>query len=212
MYKTGHFTTKGMYVASTIVLFVHSFYLDLPIFLISILAFSLVILLPGHFLLSLLFPQSLRPQKNSENIIGLWIIPVCSIMVVSIFGFILAFQGQLNQLNVILFLFVLSLVMALPKFDKCHFNLSTSFVKGFFVGRNFGAVSKSRLLPFFLVTVVLSGLTVLDHELNQDTPWLEFYVTGENGDIDSIPPNLSVNESLELMISVVNHGFKNDLP
>ena len=60
------------------------------------------------------------------------------------------------------------------------------------------------------MTVVLSGLTALDHEFTQDTPWLEFYVTGENGDIDSIPPNLSVNESLELRISVINHGFKND--
>lgn len=58
---------------------------------------------------------------------------------------------------------------------------------------------------------MLGGFTLFDNFSNEGDPWLEFYVTGEDGKIESIPGNWSSTEPLTVRITVINHGFEEEL-
>ena len=90
MHKMKHFTTKVMYVAShpssLYTLFSRFAYFvnfNARLFAGNPTARSFSTFSP--------LPSITKPPKNSENIIGLWIVSPCSISVISIFGFILTF-------------------------------------------------------------------------------------------------------------------------
>ena len=91
-----------------------------------------------------------------------------------------------------------------------HFDLPPKIVKRSITDFPKG-ITDSPFSSIFLVSILLGSLTVFFEIDDNEIPWVEFYITSEDGNVDTIPRNWSSPEPIELVLEIVNHGVTEEL-
>ncbi len=202
-------STSQVYLISTLIIFANTFVISVPSIVLFLPACIIFLILPGHLFVSMIFPKA-DDLSEFLSIPGALAIPVISISLVSLIGFILATIGLLSS-SYITITFVLVAAAGIISgvinvdfsIDKISLRESISLIQDSFL-------HKSIFSAIFITSLLLGAVTVFLETSDSEEPWLELYVTGTDGKIDSIPYNLSVTESIDLRIEIVNHGFEDD--
>lgn len=204
-------STSKAYAVCLSVLSANTFLIELPTFVNIIPAIICLLIIPGHIFLSLMAPDFLVKQEKISDFKGLWILPVCSISIISILCFVLAVTGNLNQRIICL----LILFTTIPAIYSGHIHADLEISMPPTVKQPVREILTQPTNALFsvllIISIMLGGFTLFDNFSNEGDPWLEFYVTGEDGKIESIPGNWSSTEPLTVRITVINHGFEEEL-
>ena len=187
-----------------------SIVIGVPDLLMVISALVVVLILPGHVFFSILLPDLLSNDSDLLNSPGIWVIPVTSVSIVSLIGFLLSIFGQLNELLITLIFSTLLVIAIFSKSVEINFDLPPKIVKRSITDFPKG-ITDSPFSSIFLVSILLGSLTVFFEIDDNEIPWVEFYITSEDGNVDTIPRNWSSPEPIELVLEIVNHGVTEEL-
>jgi uncharacterized membrane protein len=171
---------------------------------------AIILLLPGHLFIGILLPDLLPRGSDFQNSPGIWAIPVTSISLVSLIGFILAIFGQLSEFWLLIIFSTMSVFAVFSPSVEINFDISSIGAKNLTSEISQG-IRGSVFTSIFLASLLLGSMTVFFEIGDTEDPWMEFYITAEDGNIDSIPRNWSSSEPIELVLEVINHGVKEEL-
>ena len=204
-------STSKVYVACLSILTANTFLLEFPVFVNILPAIICLLIIPGHIFLSIIAPNFLEKQEKIYDIKGLWILPVCSISIISMICFGLAVTGNLNQRNICLIILSISVPAIYSRHIHADFEIKMPSANGRSIREILAQPKNSPFSVLLIVSILLGGFTLFDNFTNEGDPWLEIYVTGDDGKIESIPENWSSSEPLPVRITVINHGFEEEL-
>ena len=199
----------NFYILNILILFTHHTLMGIPLILRIISSLVVLFVMPGHLFSTIFLRNSLADDGLRINGNIGQILVILSISLVCLISFIFILIGELNK-NVIVTFFLLSQSLLLAylhhnsRLDKSFF-LSLENIKIHFNWTENNL--KNRLLTgsiLFAIMVLSSSILVGQ---NDDGDWVEFYVTDTNDLVDTIPGQISVNDTLGLKIGIINHGI-----
>ncbi|MDD1747705.1 MAG: DUF1616 domain-containing protein [Methanomassiliicoccales archaeon] len=191
--------------------------------LTSLLAFVCVFFTPGYALVSAMFPgrsaslgKFLKGDESQESEMSLLergiASVVLSLLVFAIGGIILAWTpGGLNKSTVLAEVLVLNIaVSAVAIMRRFKLDKGDEFVLAFELGGSKGGklnLAEKIVLGavvVVLVVAVLAGAGVLWPGIGLE-PHTEFYITGADGSLGTLPQSLAVNANGTVLVTFVNH-------
>ena len=197
--------------------------LDISSNLTSLLAFACVFFTPGYALVSALFPgrsaslgRLIKAEEGKESEMSLLerVIAsvVLSLLVFAIVGIVLAWTpGGLDKTLVLAEVLVFNLAFsAFAIYRRFKLDKDDEFVLAFELGGRKGGklnVAEKVILgvvALTLVVAVLAGAGLLWQGIGLE-PHTEFYITGRDGSLGTLPQNLAVGANGTVMITFVNH-------
>ena len=202
-------STSQVYLISTLIIVANAFLISIPSLVLFLPACIIFLILPGHLFVSLIFPKA-DELSDFLGIPGVWAIPVISISFISLTGFVLATIGFLSPSYITTVFALVAAAGIISGVTNVDFSVNKSTLRKLIsqIQDSFG--DKSVFSAIFLTSLLLGAVTVFLEVRDSEEPWLELYVTGTDGKIDSIPYNRSVTEPIDLRIEIVNHGFEDD--
>ena len=206
-----NFTSSQIYMLCMSALLIHSLVFSIPYILAILAGIVIFLLLPGHLAIGLFMPDFLNSTEKVHSSTFL-AVPATSISIVSLSAFALASFGILNK-EVIMILFTISSILAFYSpgveinFTTPAFGEFRSLLYEIFLDKENYSVFSAILIA----SLILGSSTLLYEYNNSEEPWIEFYVTDDEGNIDSISRTWSSSEPMEITLELVNHGVGGEL-
>jgi uncharacterized membrane protein len=191
--------------------------------LVSLIAFPCVFFTPGYALVSAMFPgragsigSIIKAEEGQESEMSLLERAVASVvlslLVFAIGGIMLGWTpGVLNKSTILAEVLVFNLAFsALAIYRRFQLDAGDEFVLVFELG-GFGGgklnVAEKVVLGVVAVTLVvaaLAGAGLLWPGIGLE-PHTEFYITGPDGSLGTLPQNLAIGANGTVLITFVNH-------
>ncbi len=180
------------------------------IYIRIIFEFIMILFLPGYSLTTIFFPRN-NDLKIMKRLVLSFLLSIAITLCFSVILYIITSETILTSILIINSIFVLfiqpaSFLRRQEVSEKFNFDL-TEFLKSSKLSFNAKSqrdkINSGILVIFILLIISMAAYMILSPK--NDEKYTEFYILGSGGNAYNYPTNLTVNQTGNVYVGIVNH-------